>query len=77
MVNRNLEWESENQENVSGEPFRDNPGWSWRDMWVHFGGWEGLRCYVSGREFLFTMELPFESSWIGWSFLWEGQILVG
>ena len=38
MADRNSEWESENQENVSGEPCRANVGRGWRDMWVHFGG---------------------------------------
>ena len=33
-----MEWESKNPENMSREPFRANPGWSWRDKWVHFGG---------------------------------------
>ena len=37
MADRNSEWESENQENVSGEPCRANVGRGWRDMWVHFG----------------------------------------
>lgn len=33
MVDRNSEWESENQ-NVSGEPCRANVGRGLRDMWV-------------------------------------------
>lgn len=38
VVDRNSEWENDNLKNMSRELLRANPGHSWRDMWVHFGG---------------------------------------